>query len=90
MQGASNEMASKNPIFLDDISVPCERAKSSFRHQGIRIEPDATYPSMFRVKLPSGVMSDMLNMARAKDCAHVIAELKAGQRIADAVRLRAA
>jgi len=33
------------------------------------IEPDAAYPSMWRVRLPTGRSTDMLNLTRAKDYA---------------------
>jgi hypothetical protein len=33
-----------------------------------RVVPDAAYPGMWRVKLPGG-LSDMVNLARAKDAA---------------------
>jgi hypothetical protein len=33
------------------------------------IEPDVKYPAMWRVRLPSGQLSDMVNRTRAKDAA---------------------
>ena len=33
------------------------------------IEPDATFPWMWRVRLPTGRLTDMLNLSRAKDYA---------------------
>jgi hypothetical protein len=33
------------------------------------IIPDQTYPSMWRIKLPDGSISDMVNLARARDAA---------------------
>ena len=44
------------------------------RRPVLRIEPDLTYPRMWRVRLPSGALSDMANLARAKDAATDIAE----------------
>lgn len=35
----------------------------------ISIEADAAYPGMWRVRLPSGRLTDMLNRTRAKDFA---------------------
>ena len=32
-----------------------------------RIERDATFPNMWRVRWPSGCLSDMVNLSRAKD-----------------------
>jgi hypothetical protein len=31
------------------------------------IVPDATYPDMYRLRLPAGALSDMVNLTRAKD-----------------------
>jgi hypothetical protein len=33
------------------------------------IEPDKTWPGMWRVRLPDGHLTDMLNLSRAKDAA---------------------
>jgi hypothetical protein len=33
------------------------------------IEPDSTYPGMWRLRWPDGDLSDMANIARAKDAA---------------------
>src|SRR5262245_57161097 len=38
-----------------------------------RIVADRVYPGMWRVKLPSGKLSDMTNLVRAKDAAMSIA-----------------
>jgi hypothetical protein len=38
----------------------------------IGIEADSTYPGMWRVHLPSGKLSGMVNRTRAKDAAEVI------------------
>jgi hypothetical protein len=32
-----------------------------------RIAPDAKWPTMFRLRLPDGGLSDMVNLPRAKD-----------------------
>ena len=32
-----------------------------------RIVPDAKHPGMYRVRLPDGSLSDMVNLTRAKD-----------------------
>jgi hypothetical protein len=40
----------------------------------LRIERDGVFESMWRVKLPTGGLSDMLNVSRAKDLALDIAE----------------
>jgi hypothetical protein len=37
------------------------------------IEPDARYPNMWRVRLPSGKLSDMLSRTRARDAARSLA-----------------
>jgi hypothetical protein len=33
------------------------------------VVPDERYPGMYRVRLPDGSLSDMVNLARAKDAA---------------------
>ena len=38
-----------------------------------RIVADRVYPSMWRVKMPSGKLSDMTNLTRAKDAAMSLA-----------------
>ena len=36
------------------------------------IEPDSTYPNMWRVRRPNGTLSDMVNRTRAKDAAELM------------------
>jgi hypothetical protein len=33
----------------------------------VTIEPDADWPNLYRVRLPDGHLTDMVNLARAKD-----------------------
>jgi hypothetical protein len=33
------------------------------------VEPDSKWPKMFRVRLPNGHLTDMVNLSRAKDAA---------------------
>jgi hypothetical protein len=33
------------------------------------VEPDAKWPKMYRVRLPDGHVTDMVNLSRAKDAA---------------------
>ena len=33
------------------------------------IEPDKTWPGMWRVRLPDGYLTEMVNLSRAKDAA---------------------
>jgi hypothetical protein len=44
------------------------------RQPVLRVEPDSTYSGMWRVRLPSGALTDMANLSRAKDVALDIAE----------------
>jgi hypothetical protein len=44
------------------------------RKPALRIERDPIFGSMWRVRLPSGGVSDMLNVSRAKDLALDLAE----------------
>jgi hypothetical protein len=39
----------------------------------LHIVPDDRYPGMWRVRLPSGQLTDMVNLARAKDAAGALA-----------------
>lgn len=57
------------------------RAKLQWRGNGlclarrciVTIEQDAIYPTMWRVRYPDGALSDMVNLARARDAARSIA-----------------
>jgi len=44
------------------------------RRRTIQIERDSKYSQMWRVRLPDGSLSDMVNLTRAKDAALDIAE----------------
>ena len=63
-----------------DISPRRPRGRDSVRtlfvgkRRALQIERDAKYPQMWRVKLPDGTLSDMVNLARAKEAAMDIAE----------------
>ena len=37
------------------------------------IEPDQTWPGMWRVRLPNGYLTDLVNLSRAKDAAASLA-----------------
>jgi hypothetical protein len=37
------------------------------------VEPDSDWPRMYRVRLPSGHITDMVNLTRARDAAQVLA-----------------
>jgi hypothetical protein len=39
-----------------------------------RIAPDAKWPAMFRLHLPDGSLSDMVNLPRAKDAVAVVCD----------------
>jgi len=45
------------------------------------VVPDRRLPHMFRIKLPDGSISDMLNLARAKDAALSLADASLDGRI---------
>ena len=38
------------------------------------VVPDSVYPGMYRIRWPSGELSDMVNLSRAKDAALAICE----------------
>jgi hypothetical protein len=46
-------------------------AKNDPRRPGA-ITPDERYPKMYRVRLPDGSLSDMVNRTRARDAASII------------------
>jgi len=48
---------------------------SGNRHVPVSIEPDATYPGMWRIRRSDGTLSDMVNRTRAKDAAETIANV---------------
>jgi hypothetical protein len=54
----------------DGTPVLCRTGSSAIL---ARIEEDRVYPGMWRVKMPSGKLSDMTNLTRAKDAAMSIA-----------------
>jgi hypothetical protein len=39
-----------------------------------RIAPDAEWPAMFRIRLPDGSLSDLMNLSRAKDALAVVCD----------------
>jgi hypothetical protein len=40
--------------------------------RAVEIMPDGIYPGMWRIKMPDGSLSDMLNRTRARDAARSI------------------
>jgi hypothetical protein len=50
-----------------------ELFRQGSRHPVLSIEPDATYPAMWRVRRPDGTLTDMVNRTRAKDAGLSIA-----------------
>jgi hypothetical protein len=39
----------------------------------VSIEPDEIWPGMWRIRMPDGRVTDMVNLTRAKDAAAVLA-----------------
>lgn len=39
------------------------------RNTGLTVQPDSTYPGMWRLHYPDGIVSDMVNISRATDAA---------------------
>jgi hypothetical protein len=54
------------------------------------VEPDAKWPAMYRVRLPDGQLTDMVNLTRAKDAAMhlVLADLNQHAGRVDGARIR--
>jgi hypothetical protein len=46
-----------------------EQKERSQSGRALTIEPDAKWRGMWRVRLPNGQLSDMVNLTRAKDAA---------------------
>ena len=59
--------AKEKPI--DSFLFKTELSESSQSGRALTISPDAKYPGMWRIKLPNGLLSDMVNLTRAKDAA---------------------
>jgi hypothetical protein len=53
-------------------TVPC-RVLFAGKRKLLQVEPDAKYPQMWGIRLPDGSLSDMVNLARAKDAALSVA-----------------
>jgi hypothetical protein len=54
------------------------RDRATLRRRGIgqvmaTTIPDSTWPGMWRVRMPDGRLTDMVNLTRAKDAAHALA-----------------
>ena len=47
--------------------------RQGYRAPVLCVVPDKTYPSMWRIKTKAGVLSDMVNLSRAKDSAFGLA-----------------
>jgi hypothetical protein len=56
-------------IDRNDLRWKDDRLMVRGRWSGARIVPDPKWPKMFRVEFPEGVLSDMVNLTRAKDAA---------------------
>jgi len=54
---------------IDSFLFKTELNESSQSRRALAISPDAKYPGMWRIKLPNGLLSDMVNLTRAKDAA---------------------
>ena len=50
------------------------------RRKLAQIEPDAVWPSMWRVRTPDGRLTDMVNISRARDAARALALAALNQR----------
>jgi hypothetical protein len=51
-----------------------EPARGSLKNLDSRIVPDARWPGMYRIRLPGGELTDMVNLTRAKDALAALAE----------------
>jgi hypothetical protein len=68
-------LAKNNPFreakekIIHSFLVTTERKDNARSGGALGIAPDAAWPNMWRVKLPNGLLSDMVNLTRAKDAA---------------------
>lgn len=69
------KLAKDNPFreakekLISSFHFQAERNERSKPSRALAIEPDATWPGMWRIKLSNGLLSDMVNLTRAKDAA---------------------
>lgn len=52
-----------------DLNWDGDRLRARGKLTGFSIVPDASYPTMWRIKFPDGRLSDMVNLSRARDAA---------------------
>jgi hypothetical protein len=58
---------------LQDIRWEGHRLRLSTRRLLATVEPDSHWAGVYRVRLPNGHLTDMVNLTRAKDAAIVLA-----------------
>jgi hypothetical protein len=63
----SRVWASQDLVWRGEVLLPYGR-----KHPSVSIVRDVTYPNMWRVRLPDGLLTDMVNRARARDAARSI------------------
>jgi len=66
---AEGGLALKPVTQLQSATADSAVAKAKAKPAGVTIRPDPKWPNMWRVHLPSGQISDMTNLTRAKDAA---------------------
>lgn len=54
---------------INSFLLKTERSQTPQASRALMITPDAKWPGMWRIKLPHGQLSDMVNLTRAKDAA---------------------
>jgi hypothetical protein len=60
---------SRDQLFWDGLHLRRDRGGRILAS----IAPDARYPNMWRVRLPGGGLSDMVNISRARDAVRALA-----------------
>lgn len=58
-----------NPTSQGTYTLHCGRARTVLA----RLVPDPAHPNLWRVQLPGAILSDSINLARARDAARTIA-----------------
>jgi hypothetical protein len=59
----------RNKLFWRDLALHLGKNHAPL----VRIVPDGVWPGMWRVLSPDGILSDMVNLSRAKDAAASLA-----------------
>jgi hypothetical protein len=66
----------------NDLRWDCHSLRLNSGRLMAAVEPDHEWPGLWRVRLPDGRLSDMVNLTRAKDAALLLALAVLNRRVA--------